>query len=196
MDLTLQPITGSRRAKFSASGKLLFAIAAIVLLLAPSATRAQQNSNTGTVNLNATLADGVSINASPGLVNFNLVPSGTVTGSAVITVTTSWTLRPSVGAVTAYAYFSSAPAALTDGVGDNIPSSSVSGSVNGGAFGAFTGGSPFAASSSVRLSSVRILGNNRTGSHSDTLNLSINTTGLNLPSGTYTGVLNLQAQAL
>lgn len=194
--MTLQTIIGSCKAKFSGSGRLLFSIAAIVSFLAPSAARAQQNSNLGTVNLNATLATGLSITAAPGLVNFNLVPSGTVTGSAVITVTTSWTLRPSVGAVTAYAYFSSAPAALTDGAGDNIPSSSVSGSVNGGAFGAFTGASPFAPSSSLTLSSVRILGNNKTGSHSDTLNLSITTTGLNLPSGTYTGVLNLQAQAL
>lgn len=194
--MALQPIIGARKANFFGSGKLVFATAVIILFLAPSAARAQQNSNLGTVNLNATLSTGLSITAAPGLVNFTLAPSGTATGSAVITVTTSWILRPSVGAVTAYAYFSSAPAALTDGAGDNIPSSSVSGSVNGGAFGAFTGASPFAPSSSVTLSSVRILGNNRTGSHSDTLNLSITTTGLNLPSGTYTGVLNLQAQAL
>lgn len=191
-----RPTIDSRKAKRLPWWVSCFAIAAILFVLAPSEAGAQANSNIGTVNLNATLSDGVSITATPGLVNFTLVPNGSATGSSAITVTTSWTLRPSVGAVTAYAYFTSAAAALTDGSGDNIPSSSVSGSVNGGAFGAFTGTSPFAANSSITLSSTRILGNNKTGSHSDTLNLSINTTGLTLPSGTYTGVLNLQAQAL
>jgi hypothetical protein len=129
-------------------------------------------------------------------VNFALLASGSSTGSSVITVNTSWTLAPSVGAVTTYAYFTSATAALTNGGGDNIPSSKVSGSVNGGAFAAFTGASPFAAGSSLALSSIRILGNNRTGNHSDTLNLSISTVGLALPAATYSGVLNVRAQAL
>jgi hypothetical protein len=40
------------------------------------------------------------------------------------------------------------------------------------------------------------LGFNRNSSHSDTLNLNINTTGLALPAGTYTGTLHIQAQAL
>jgi hypothetical protein len=113
-----------------------------------------------------------------------------------VTVNTSWTLKPAVGAVTVYAYFTSAAAALTDGAADNIPSSSVTGSVNGGGFGAFTGASPFAAGSSITLSTTRILGNNRTGNHTDTLNLKISTVGLGLPAGLYTGVLNIQAQAL
>jgi hypothetical protein len=129
-------------------------------------------------------------------VNFSLVPSGTATGSSVITVNTSWTLKPSAGTVTVYAYFSSAAAALTDGAAHNIPSSSVSGSVNSGAFGAFTGASPFAAASNITLSSWRILGFNRTGNHTDTLNLMISTVGLALPAATYMGVLNIQAQAI
>lgn len=175
---------------------LLAAGVLVLMCLAASPTRAQLNSNIAGVNLAANLATSLTITASPGLVNFSLIANGTATGSAVITVNTSWSLRPSVGAVTAYAYFTSSVAALADGAGDNIPSSNVSGSVNGGAFASFTGASPFAANSSVTLSSTRILGNNRTGNHADTLNLMINTTGLNLPAGTYTGVLNIQAQAL
>lgn len=158
--------------------------------------RAQLNSNIANVNLNAIMTTSLTVSAAPGLVNFALPPSGTATGSSVITVVTTWTLRPSVGAVTTYGYFTSASAALTDGAGDNIPSSSVSGSINGGAFGAFTGASPFAAASSVTLSSTRILGNNRSSNHTDTLNLKISTVGLALPAATYTGVLNIQAQAL
>jgi hypothetical protein len=146
--------------------------------------------------LAANLTTSLSITASPGLVNFALVPSGSAAGSAPITVNTSWTLAPSVGAVTVYAYFTSAAAALTDGAADNIPSSKVSGSVNGGAFGAFSSASPFAAGSSLTLSTWKILGNNRTGNHTDTLNLMITTTGLSLPAGNYTGVLRIQAQAL
>jgi len=179
-----------------ANRALALGIAVIAVLLSGAPARAQVNSFVGSVNLNATLTTSLSVNASPGLVNFALVPNGTVTGSAVINVTTAWTLRPSVGAVTTYAYFTTAAAALTDGSGDNIPSANVSGSVNGGAFGPFTGASPFGGATAVTLSSTRILGNNRTGSHADTLNLSITTTGLSLPAGTYTGVLNIEAQAL
>ncbi len=166
------------------------------MLFAAGPARAQLNSTSTSVSLNANLATSLTVNASPGLVNFALLANGTSTGSAVITVNTSWTLRPNVGAVTTYAYFTAAATALTDGGGDNIPSSSVSGSVNGGAFGALTGASPFAAASSVTLSSTKILGNNRTGNHADTLNLMISTVGLKLPAATYSGVLNIQAQAL
>jgi hypothetical protein len=168
----------------------------LLLLLAGSPAHAQLNSNIAGVNLAANLSTSLMVTASPGLVNFALIPNGTANGSATITVNTSWTLRPSVGTVTTYAYFTSAVAALTDGASDNIPSSSVSGSVNGGAFGAFTGASPFAAGSSITLSSTKILGFNKTGNHTDTINMRINTTGLSLPAGNYTGVLNIQAQAI
>jgi hypothetical protein len=168
----------------------------LLLLLVGAPVHAQLNSNIAGVNLAANLTTSLTVTASPGLVNFALIANGTSNGSATITVNTSWTLSPSVGAVTTYAYFTNAAAALTDGASDNIPSSSVSGSVNGGAFGAFTGASPFAAGSSITLSSTRVLGFNRTGNHSDTLNMRISTTGLNLPAGNYTGVLTIQSQAL
>jgi hypothetical protein len=175
---------------------LISALAIFGIFFAAAPAHAQVNSTSAGVNLNATMNTSLTVNAAPGLVNFTLVPSGTATGSSVITVNTSWTLRPSVGGVTVYAYFTSAAAALTDGAADNIPSANVSGSVNSGAFGAFTGASPFAAGSSITLSNWRILGNNRTGTHTDTLNLMISTVGLALPAATYTGVLNIQAQAL
>lgn len=172
------------------------AIALLAMLVAVAPAHAQLNSNIAGVNLAANLTTSLTVSAAPGLVTFALVPSGTANGSAAITVNTSWTLKPSVGAVTVYAYFSSAPAALTDGAADNIPSSSVTASVNAGAFTAFTGVSPFAAASSITLSKWRILGNNRTGTHTDTINMRISTVGLTIPAGTYTGVLNIQAQAL
>ena len=168
----------------------------LILLLAGTPAQAQLNSNIAGVNLAANVTTSLTVTASPGLVNFPLIPSGITNGSTAVTVNTSWTLSPSVGSVKTYAFFTSAAAALTDGAGDNIPSTSVSGSVNGGAFGAFTGVSPFAAASSVTISTIRILGNNKSGNQSDTLNMRINTTGLNLPAANYTGVLMIQAQAL
>jgi hypothetical protein len=175
---------------------LISVLTLLAICIAASPAQAQLNSGIGNVNLNAVLSTSLTVNAAPGLVNFALPASGTAIGSAVITVITGWTLKPSVGAVTTYAYFVTPGAALTDGAGDDIPSSSVSGSVNAGVFGAFTGASPFAAGSSITLSSTKIIGNNKSGTHTDTLNMKISTVGLGLPAATYTGVLNIEAQAL
>ena len=175
---------------------VMFCLPILSLLLAAAPAHAQLSSNIAGVNLAANLTSSLTVTASPGLVNFVLLPSGVSTGSTAVNVNTSWTLSPSVGAVTTYAYFTSAAAALSDGAGDNIASSSVSGSVNGGAFTAFTGASPFAAASGVMISTIRILGNNKSGNQTNTLNMRINTTGLNLPAANYTGVLTIQAQAL
>ena len=174
----------------------IFALLFLGILLAGVPAQAQLNSNIAGINLNATLNTSLTVRAAPGLVNFALVPNGPALGSALVTVTTSWTLSPGRGRVTVYGYFTSAAAALTDGAGDNIPSSSVSASVDGGAFTPFTGASPFAPGSSITIAFIRILGFNKTGSQADTLNLMINTAGLNLPAANYTGVLNIQAQAL
>ena len=189
-----ESIDRSRRGNAALLKTLLVFVLALAVF--PSIAHAQLNSNITGVNLNAVLATSLPLSAAPGLVNFALVPSGVANGSATVAVTTTWTLQPSVGAVTVWAYFSSAPSALSDGAGDNIPSSSVSGSPNGGPFAAFTGISPFAAGSSLQIYTLRILGNNRSGTRVDNLDLRINTTGLNLPAGTYTGVMHIQAQAL
>ena len=100
------------------------------------------------------------------------------------------------GNIAEYAYFANPAAALTDGANDNIPSASVSGSYNGGAFTAFSGSSPLAAGSSLTLfNQFFFIFFTNPGARTDTLNLQINTTGLNLPAATYTGVLHIQAQA-
>jgi hypothetical protein len=97
--------------------------------------------------------------------------------------------------VDTYAYFSSAPVALSNGAAGQIPSSRVSASINGGAFQTFTANSPFAAGSSIRVRRTFIIFFNRSGTTTDTLNLRINTTGLGLPQGFYTGVMHVQAVA-
>ncbi len=67
---------------------------------------------------------------------------------------------------------------------------------NDRAYTAFTGASPFCCGSSITLFNQFILiFFNSTATRTDTLSLQIDTTGLTLPAGTYTGVLHIQAQA-
>jgi hypothetical protein len=188
----------SRQTGIAGRARFAFVVLAAILALIPSKTYAQLKSNPASVNLNATLTSSMTITASPGLVNFALAASGVSTGNVPVSITTAWTALPLlIGNVTEYAYFSSPAAALTDGAGDNIPAGNVSGSANGGAYTAFTGTSSFAAGSSLTIFSQFILIIfNTTATRTDTLNLRIDTTGLNLPAGAYTGVLHIQAQAM
>jgi len=80
----------------------------------------------------------------------------------------------------------------------NIPSAAVAIQINGtGPFTALTNTSPFvAAASGLQIANVRITAGNRTGSVTDTLAYNIDTTKVpQLPSDTYVGTLNIQAQA-
>lgn len=181
--------------------KLLWCpVIAIVMLLSGPAAHAQLNSATTSVSLSATLAESLSVTANPSSVNFTLLPSGSSSGNASVSIVTTWVLRTTRTTVKTYAYFASSTAALTDGgtPANNIASSDVYGSVNSGTNTAFTGTSPFAAGSSLTVFSLTIAaGNaNRNSSHTDTLGLTIDTTGDNLPAATYTGTLVIQAQAI
>lgn len=65
------------------------------------------------------------------------------------------------------------------------------------AFSAFTGGAgPFGVNSKVLYTHPAFVAGAYNGSHTDNIGLEINSTGLNLPAGAYTGTLNIQAQAL
>ena len=157
------------------------------------------NSGAKTIVLQAVLTDSISVSLSSSAVNFNLTAgNGSNPGSTGVTTTTSWLLKPSAGTVTLYAFFSSSAAALTDGAGNNIPSADFQISDNAGPFTALTTTVPFGgANAGLALSSTRILGFNRSGSHTDVLNFNINLSTLpNLPAGNYTGTLTLQAQAI
>jgi hypothetical protein len=166
-------------------------------LLTSHASHAQAlNSNNATVALNAVLAESLTVNASPAIVNFTLAASGTTTGGSPVSITTTWALGKTRTSVKVYAYFSSANA-LTDGAGDNIPTSSVLGAVGTGAFAPFTGGAAtFNVNSILVLSQAIGAAGTFNASRTNSVALQINTTGLTLPAATYTGTLNVQAQAL
>jgi len=157
-----------------------------------------RNSGASPIALNAVLSDSITLTLSGNAVNFNLIGgSPSNPGSTGITATTTWLLRPNVNSLKLYAFFSSSSAALSDGAGHNIPSADFQISANGGAFAALTNTVPFGgANAGLQISSVRILGNNKSGTNSDAMNFNINLAPLpSLPAGTYTGTLTIQAQA-
>ena len=173
--------------------------AALVVLAAAGCSAQVINSAARPISLNATLQESVTVTLSANAVNFTLTAgSPNNPGSTAITATTSWTLRPSIGSVSVYAFFATSAAALTDGAGSNIPSSAFLISNNGGGFLPLTNTVPFGgANAGLRLSNIRILGNNRTGTHNDLMNFNIDLSGVpNLPPGLYTGTLTIQAQAI
>ncbi len=170
-----------------------------LVALAPRSEAQVLNSGASTITLQAVLNDSLTVSLSSAAVNFTLTPgSASNPGSVGITATTAWALKPSVGSVKVYAFFASSAAALTDGAGDNIPSADFEISDNAGPFTALTTTVPFGgANAGLLLSTTRILGNNRSGSHSDSLNFNINLSTLpSLPAATYTGTLTIQAQAI
>ena len=173
---------------------MILGVLALALAMAP-ASQAQLNSNQATVILNATMAESLTVAGGPGAVAFVLAGTGISNGSSPVAITTTWVLAPTRTSVSLYAYFSSA-VALTDGLGNDIPTSNVNGSVNAGPFGAFTGGAGPFGTESIQVFSTAITAANTNSFRNDSVALQIDTTGLGLPSGNYTGTLNIQAQAL
>ncbi|MBZ5641513.1 MAG: hypothetical protein LAO19_02030 [Acidobacteriia bacterium] len=173
----------------------MVAAVALVMFVTP-ASYAQLNSGATTVALNATLAEALTLNVAPTNVTFTLVPSGTANGNSAVTITTTWVLGTTRTGLTTYAYFTSTTALIDAGT-DVIPTSKFNGSVNGGAYSAFTGGAgPFGANSKTVYNHGAFAAGQFNGNHTDTLGLQIDTTGLNLPAGAYSGTLNIQAQAI
>ena len=181
----------------------LFRIGAIALglALATSMASAQAiNSGAQTIALNATLAESLTLSLSANAVNFTLAAgSAANAGSTNITATTTWVLKPGRTAVGVYAYFANAASALTDGAGDNIPSSAFTIADNAGAPSALTNSVAFGgANAGLQMANVAITGANKNSSRTDVMAFNINLTGgtlPQLPAATYTGTLNIQAQA-
>ena len=159
-------------------------------------------SGTGSVNLAATLSQALTVSVTGGSsVNFALTQNAATNGDVPTVIRTTWNLNPGqVGAVTLYAYFNVPAQALTDGTGNNIPSSWVMGQMATGtptSYTAFTQTNPVGpAGGSLALFTTNITGINKRSNRTDNLNLRIDLTGRTLSAGAYTGVLRIQARAL
>lgn len=171
-----------------------------MLLLLPASA---QVTRVGSVNPNSKLLtlSSITVSVSPSLVTFALTPQGVVSGSSPLVVTTSWSGLSLLSSLNVYAYFMSSTAALSGGSPMvNIPSSCILGKDPSGiptGFTAFTQANPFGGAGSglelSTLSALLILG---TATHTDNLSLEIDLTTIpQLPAGSYSGVLMLQAQA-
>jgi hypothetical protein len=187
------------------SRRHLVATAGLIALVCSISSNAfgQKNSNSASVAITATMAESLSVSATPGTLNLTLVQGGTTAASGAVSITTTGLFLPTRANVQLDGYFSSAAAALTDGAtpADNIPTSAILGQMTTGlptTYTAFTGTPALGpAGAGLKLFTVPLTAANRAFTRTDNLTLEINTTALpQLPAGTYTGTLTLQAQAL
>src|SRR5436305_4288218 len=160
------------------------AVAVLAITLATTMASAQAlNSGAQTIALNANLAESLTLSLTANAVNFTLNPGAASNpGSTGVTATTTWTLQTGRTAVAVYAYFTNAAAALTDGAGNNIPSTAFTIADNGGAATALTNTVAFGATNGgLRLANVAITPANRTGNHTDAMAFNINLSGGTIP---------------
>lgn len=146
----------------------------------------------------------LSLTASPASVSFHLVSKGVANGSSAVQVTTTWdgSICLFTCTVNVYAYFANGNSALSGGSPIvNIPSSAILGQVPTGiptSFTPFTQSSPFGgAGASLQLMQQSVFLLTFGSSRTDALNLQIDLSSQpQLPAGTYTGTLYIQAQSL
>jgi hypothetical protein len=152
----------------------------------------------------ANAVSSLSISVTPSNVGFQLVSHGVATGSAPVEITTSWggSLCLFTCTINVYGYFTSANAALSGGSPVvYIPSSEVLGEVATGiptTYTAFTQTNPLGgAGASLELLSQGFFIFSGNSSRTDALQLEINLTSQpQLPAGSYSGTLYIQAQSL
>ena len=192
---------GDKNLSNQARKTLFVAMLACVVSMSASLASAQAlNSGAQPIALNAQLSESLTVSLSANAVNFTLAAgSNSNPGSGNVTATTAWVLKPGRTKVTVDAYFVSAAAALTDGAGNNIPSSAFTISDNAAAAAPLVNTVAFgAANAGLRLASVAITGANKSANRTDVMafNIDLSAGALpQLPAATYTGTLNIQAQA-
>ena len=147
-------------------------------------------------------AETITTSLTNGADTFNLsASSANNPASATITATTSWALSPPYN-LYVYGYFLNSTAALSDGAGHNIPSSAFYISVNGGNFTASNSNAANTAGfggpgAGLQLDYVNVQPVNKNSSVTDTMRFNIDLTAVSqLPAGTYSGTLYIQAQGV
>ena len=164
---------------------------------------AQLNSASRNITITATAAESISIVINSGAtVSFALPGVGASSaGSAAASWTTSWVLASGRTSVKVYAYFLSATALTGTNPSNTISANSFQGQANGGSATVFSGGAIAAVNTGgagMLVSNTAITGANLSSSKTDTLALTLLGPVQNIdifPADTYTGVLNIQAQA-
>jgi hypothetical protein len=189
------------------AGKFLRAtVMALAICLGASMASAQAvSSGPQAISLNAKLAESLTLTLDSNSVNFTLAAgSATNAGAPNVTATTKWTLNPGRTKVGVYAYFTSSTAALTGTAsGVNIPPTAFSitdtGAGSGGAGNSGALGNAVTFGTGLQLANVSIVsGTNTTASRTDQMafNIDLSSAAMQqIPADTYSGTLNIQAQA-
>ena len=152
------------------------------------------------VALQALILNSITLTVVAPAVAFGVVTPG-VTNAAplaqAVSIVTAWNLGAGVS-LKLYAYFDSSTDALTGTTtGSLIPTSAMTGTVNGGSPQGFTATSPFTAgATAMQLYTQAVTSSNLVSTRTDALALTMNLTGLNPQADSYVGVMHLQAQAL
>lgn len=177
----------------------ILALMSMVLFMTASTAAAQLNSNTGTVTINANLPESLTVTLTNSTITIPLTENtaaNTQTAPAAGTnISTAWVLQPGRTAVKVFVYSATANP-LTNGT-DTIPATSIkiSNTGIGGTYTALAAGTPFGTGLQIGASTA-ITGTNKSSSRSDTVFFEIDTTfNPQLSAGTYSGTLNVQAQA-
>jgi hypothetical protein len=175
-------------------------VAVLLTALSGSATAQVENSGAQTIVLTATVPESLTLSLSASALTFSLTAGAARNpGNVTITATTAWVLKRGRPNVALYAYFTNAAAALTDGAGNNIPSSAFGISDNGQPYRLLRRTVQFSGARAGRqLAIVAITDANRSGNRTDVMafNIDLSTGTLpQLPAAVYTGTLNIQAQA-
>jgi hypothetical protein len=187
----------------------------IALAVSTTPAAAQLNSNVGTVTLNATLPEALTVTVNSGaIVNFNLASNTAANpGSVPTVVTTAWVLKKGRANVNVWAYVAVSASALTGtgGAPPVIPASAVgltttaganAPTVNNGTLATTPsgGGAPafiVAGGSGLMFATKPITVANQASSIGASIAWNIDTTfNAQLPADTYTGTVSIQAQAI
>ena len=178
---------------------MTLAFLAIALAVATTPAAAQLNSNTGTITINANLPESLTVSLTNPTITIPLTANTAVNNSTApalgTDIATAWVLKPGRTAVKVFVY-STVASPLSNGT-DTIPATSIliSNTGQGGAYSALAAGTPFGTGLQIGAATA-ITGTNKNSSRTDTIFFQISTTfNPQLSAGTYTGTLNVQAQA-
>jgi len=156
-------------------------------------------SSTASVNLSYVVGESITVTGAPPTLTFSGAP---FPATGTMTIVTTWVLAATRTHIDTNLFFATPTAALTDGAGDNIPSSQVFANFNGSAFSAcnsnpapeVTGIATVGGTCNVGFG-VAITSANRSGSNSSAFVLQLQGLSPSLPAGTYTGQLSIVAGA-
>jgi hypothetical protein len=174
----------------------VLSLCAFVGCLLAKPARAANNSTVVPITLNATVGESITVTLTTGsTVNFSLTGSSADAGLTIPAWTTRWNLNPTRTTVTVCAFLSG-PLNGTGGNTDTIPVANILGSPAAtGTYTAFTGtgcGQPNELT--INTYSTASTGSKNV-TESESVALEINDSTLTLQADTYTGTLNIVAQA-